>query len=195
MNGSRSWYVTFKKFTFLSVKTKLAITLDISNNILNWLWTLFKNVEPLTKRQGKRIYLIFKRNTAHLAHRRALRILIIASAQRLKSLFVQATFTQTLCFWTIHVSNENNSATVIPTIKGECATHRNCSKNVTLVGYKKSILVQMFDFAVTQVDNFCENEMITVMYKLLDWKDSSLVFFWIRDNNRICMFKCSAISL
>ena len=41
---------------------------------------------------------------------------------------------------------------------------------------KKSILVEMFDFAVTQVDNFCKNELITVLFKLFDGKDTSLVF-------------------
>ena len=64
----------------------------------------------------------------HLAHRRTLRTLIIASGERLRSLFVQAMFTRTLCNWTKHVPNENNSAFVIPTIRGEFATHRNCSR-------------------------------------------------------------------
>ena len=50
-------------------------------------------------------------------------------------------------------------------------------KIVTVVSNKKSILVEVFDFAVTQVDNFCKNELITVMFKLLDDKDASLVFF------------------
>ena len=50
-------------------------------------------------------------------------------------------------------------------------------KNVTLVGHKKSILVEMFHFAVTQVDNFCKNELINVMFKLFDGKDTSLVLF------------------
>ena len=50
-------------------------------------------------------------------------------------------------------------------------------KNVTLVGNKKSILVEMFHFAVTQVDNFCKNELITVMFKFFDGKDASLVLF------------------
>ena len=40
-------------------------------------------------------------------------------------------------------------------------------KNITLVSNKKSILVEMFDFAVTQVDNFCKNELITVIFKFL----------------------------
>ena len=48
-------------------------------------------------------------------------------------------------------------------------------RNATLVSNKKSILVEMFDFAVTQVDNFCKNELITVLFKLSDGKDASLV--------------------
>ena len=50
-------------------------------------------------------------------------------------------------------------------------------KNITLVSNKKLILVQMFDFSVTQVDNFCNNELITVMFKLFDGKDASVVLF------------------
>ena len=82
----------------------------------------------MTKRQEKRICLIFRRNIAHPTHLRPLRALIIASAKRLKNLFVKAKFTRIFCFWTIHVPNENNSAIVIPTIRGECATHCNCSQ-------------------------------------------------------------------
>ena len=51
----------------------------------------------------------------------------------------------------------------------------NALKKVTLVSNKKSILVEMLDFAVTQVDNFCRNELITVLFKLFDGKDPSLV--------------------
>ena len=50
-------------------------------------------------------------------------------------------------------------------------------KNVTLVSNKESSLLEVFDFAVTQVDNFRENELITVMFKLFDGKDASLVIF------------------
>ena len=50
-------------------------------------------------------------------------------------------------------------------------------KNVTFVSNKISILVEMFDFAVTQVDNFCKNELITVMFKLFDGENASLVLF------------------
>ena len=47
----------------------------------------------------------------------------------------------------------------------------------TLVSNKKSILIKMFDFAVTQVDNFCKKELITVLFKLFDAKDASLFLF------------------
>ena len=50
-------------------------------------------------------------------------------------------------------------------------------KNVTLVSNKISILVEMFDFAVTQVDDFCKNELITVMFRLFNGENSSLVLF------------------
>ena len=102
LDGSRSCYITTNRIAFLSVETILARTIDISNNILNCFGTPFKNVNPCSKRQQKGICLIFKKNIAHLTHRRTLRTLIITSAERLKSLFVQAKFTQTLCIWTIH---------------------------------------------------------------------------------------------
>ena len=50
-------------------------------------------------------------------------------------------------------------------------------KKITLVGNKESILVEMFDFAVTQVDNFCKNELVSVSFKLFDGKDASVVLF------------------
>ena len=110
-------------------------TIHISNNFLNWFWLLFKNVNSLTKWQEKVIYLIFKGNIAHLAHRSALWTLIIASTKRFKSLFVQTKSTWTLYIWTIHVSNENNSAIVIRTIS---ATHRNCSEKCYTCKQQKS---------------------------------------------------------
>ena len=90
---------------------------------------------------------------------------------------MQAKFTQTLCIWAKDVPNENNSAIVIPTVRVEALHIVILLKNITLVSNKKSILVEMFDFAVTQVDNFCKNELITVMFKLFDAKDASPVCF------------------
>ena len=125
INGSRSCYITTNRITFFSAETILARTIDISNNILNCFGTLFKNVNPCTKRQEKGICLIFKGNIAYLTNRPTLRTLIIASAERLKSLFVKAKFTQTLCIWAIHVPSDNTDTIVIRTIS---ATHRNCSE-------------------------------------------------------------------
>ena len=50
-------------------------------------------------------------------------------------------------------------------------------KKVTFSSNKKSILVEMIDFVVTQVDNFCKNELITAMFKLFDGKDATIVLF------------------
>ena len=138
--------------------------------------------------------MFFKINIAHLAHRRALQSLIIASAERLKSFSVQANFTRTLCIWTIQIPNENNSALSYPQT-GVNALHIVVAlKNVTPVSNKKSILGEMFDFAVTQVDNFYKNELITVMFKPFDGKDASLVVFKLNDV-RTCLLEYSAISL
>ena len=48
-------------------------------------------------------------------------------------------------------------------------------KSVKLVSNKKSILVEMFDFAVTQVNNFGKNELINVMFKPFDGKNAGFV--------------------
>ena len=125
INGSRSCYLTTNRFTFLSVETIPARTIDISNNIRNCFRTHSKNVNPCNKRQEKGMCLVFKRNIAHLTHRRTLRTLIITSAELFKSLFVQVKFTKTLLIWAIHVSNDNNGTIVIRTIS---ATHRTCSE-------------------------------------------------------------------
>ena len=93
INGYRSYYLTVKRLAFLSIETILTRTIDISNNALIWFRTSFKNVNPLDRSQRKGICLISKRNIARLAHRRTSRTLIITSAKRLKSLFVQAKFT------------------------------------------------------------------------------------------------------
>ena len=60
-------------------------------------------------------------------------------------------------------------------------------KNVTRVGNKKSILVEVFDLAETQVDNFCKNELITIKFKVFDGKDARLFF----QTGTIIEFVCS----
>ena len=65
-------------------------------------------------------------------------------------------------------------------------------KNVTLVSNKKSILVEMLDFSVTQVDNFCKNEVITVMFKLFEKKRRKSCSF---QTGTIIKFVCSNAQL
>ena len=50
-------------------------------------------------------------------------------------------------------------------------------KKVTLVSNKQPTLVEMFDFAVPQDDNFCRNKLITVLFKLFDGKNPSVDLF------------------
>ena len=176
-NGSRSCYVTVKRFTFLSVETILARTIDISNNILIWFWSLFKNVHPLTKRQEKGVCLFFKKEYCSPDTQTHIADIDNRFCQEIQKFFVQAKFTQTLCIWALHVSNKNNSVIVIPQSAANVLHIVIVLKNVTLVSNRDSILVKMFDFSVTQVDNFCKNELITVMFKLFDGENASLVLF------------------
>ena len=122
--------------------------------------------------------MFFKWNIAHLAHRRTLRALIIASVKRLKSLFVQAEFTQTLCIFVQYMSPMRIIVLLSYPQSGLEALHIVIAlKNNTPVSNKKSILVDVFNFTVTQVNNFCKNELITVMFKLFDGKDTSINLF------------------
>ena len=161
INGSRSCYITVKRLALLSVETILFRTQEkhFSNNILTCFWSLFKSVNLLAKRQEKGICLMFERNIAHLDYGRELRTLTFASAERLKSFFVQATFTRTLCKTTIHVANENFTGIVETTVRGECATHRNCFQYFTLVCIDLSVLVQTVNFAMVKLDNFCKKRI------------------------------------
>ena len=174
INGCRSCYITTNRFTFLSVETILARTIDISNKILNCFRTLFKNVNPCTKRQEKGVCLIFKGNIAYLTNRPTLRTLIIASAERLKSLFVKSNLPKHSVF------GQYTFPMIIMALLSYAKSVLHiviALKNITLVINKKSILVELFDFAVTQVDNFCKNELITVMFNFFYGKDTSLVLF------------------
>ena len=127
-NGSRSCYITAKTIACLSVERILTRTIHISNKTLNWLWTLFKNVNPLTKRRKKYFLDIQKE---YYAPGTQTRIANIDNCfwREIEKFFVPGKFTRTLCFWAIHVPNENNIAIVIPTNRNECATHCSCSQN------------------------------------------------------------------
>ena len=162
INGSRSCYITTKEIAFLSVGTILARTIDISNTILNWFSALFRKVKPLTKRQEKGISLIFKRNIAHLAHSPTLRTLIIASAKRLKRLFVQAKFAQPFVF---EQYTSPMSITVLLSYpqSGVNALHIVIALiYFTLVWNVISVLVEMVNFTMVKVVNFCKNKLIAL---------------------------------
>ena len=112
-----------------------------------------------------------------MAPRRAMCALIIASAGGFKSIFLQAKFTKQFVFGQ-YTSPMRIIVLLSYPQSGVKALHIVIDlKNITLESNKKLILVEMFDFALTQVDNFCENELITVKFKLFDGKDESLVLF------------------
>ena len=90
---------------------------------------------------------------------------------------MQAKFTQTVCIGQ-YTSPMRTKALLAYPQSGVNALHIVIAlKIVTFVGNKKSIPVEIFDFTVTQVNNFCKNELITVMFKLFDGKDTSLFLF------------------
>ena len=159
---SRRCYIIAKRFAFLSFETILARTIHIFNSLLNWFWTLFKNVYPLTKRQEKGICWIFERNLAHLAHRLALRTLIIASAERLKSLFMRQRLPEYVVFGQ-YMSPMRVLVLLSNPQSGVNALHIVSALNYfTLVCNVISVLVEMVIFAMVEVDNFCNNKLIAV---------------------------------
>ena len=74
--------------------------------------------------QKKRQCLFFKGTIAHLTRGRAIKTLIVASAERLKILFVLADFPRAQFIRTFFIPNEDNNAIILPTIRGERAIHR-----------------------------------------------------------------------
>ena len=162
INGSRSCYITAKRIAFLFVGTILGRTMDTSKNILNWFWALIKIVSALAKRQEKGGCLIFDRNIAHLAHRRALRLMIIASAEKLKNLIVQAKLPEKFVFGQytspmrtiVLLSYSESRVNVLHIIIA--------LDYFTLVCKVISVLVEVVNFAMVKVKNFCKKKMIAV---------------------------------
>ena len=159
MNGSQSCYITVKRFAFLSVETTLARTIHISNNILNWFWTLSKNVNLWVKRQEKGFCLIFKRNIAHLAHRRTLLTLIIASAESLKNLLYRQSLAKHFVYGQYTPPMKVIVRRSYPQ-SGVNALHIVIALSYsTMVCNIISVLVEMVNFAMIKVNNFCDNKM------------------------------------
>ena len=84
--------------------------------------------KPLDQTAKKLLCLVFKGIIAHLTHRVALKKLIVAAVERLKSPSVHPNYSQTHCTRTIHVPNKVNNAIVIPRIRVACLTNRYCSQ-------------------------------------------------------------------
>ena len=81
-------------------------TIHISNFISYWFFGLLRNIDPQVKLQEKRFSSFFKEKNALLTHGLALRTLIVAFVEKLKSLLLQAKYTRTLCIRTIQNPNK-----------------------------------------------------------------------------------------
>ena len=161
-NGLRSCYTTVKRFAFRSVGTVFARIIHNSNNILNLFGSLFKNVNALTKRQENGTCLIFKRNTAHLTHKRTLRALIIASAKRLKSLLEHAKFIEHFVFEQ-YASPMRLIVLLSYSQSGVNALHIVIALNYfTFVHNVISVFVEIVLFALVKVYNLCKKKLIAV---------------------------------
>ena len=64
----------------------------------------------------------------------------------------------------------------------------------TLVCNVISVLVEMVNFALVKVDNFCKNKLIAVKFQLFHGKYAKIVVL-NRNDKRFCLFGCSVISL
>ena len=118
--------------------------------------------KPPAKRQEKGTCLISKRNIAHLTQRRALRTLIIASAERLKSLFFRQSLPELFLFGQ-YTSPRRIIVLLSYPQSGVNALHIVFApKYFTLVGNVTSVLVKMVNFTVVKVDNFCKNKLIAL---------------------------------
>ena len=183
INVSRSSYI----IAFLSVETILARTIHICNNISNWFRTLFKNVNHSRKRQEKFFFHLQKEYCAP-----GTQTLITASAERLKSLFEQAKFTRTLMSplrLIVLISYPQSGVNVLHIV--------NTLSYFTLVRNVISILVDMVNFAMVKVDNFCKNKLIAMQFKLFDGRYARSVVskserstklpFWMFNDNVIVM--------
>ena len=125
-------YTTVETGNFWWLKGKHTFRLGMWDNTnlqqhLQLIFCLFKNEHVLTN-QKKRICLFFQGNIAQLKHCFAIKTLLVASAEWLKSLFVHAMYFRTHCIRTNPCPNKPKIAIVIATIGDECTTHRKCSQ-------------------------------------------------------------------
>ena len=129
--------------------------LDFPNNIFNWFFFLLTNVKLPVAHQEKRVCWIFKKTLVYRAHGRAIRTLVIASAERFKSLFIHAKLPRTRFARTIRVPNKFNNAFFIPKLRVEIATQR--------------IFSQLLHACVQRIIGFCgsvEGLMLTISVKM-----------------------------
>ena len=112
--------------------------------------------------------MIFKRNIAHLIHRRTLRTLIIASTEKLKVFLSRHSLPEHFVFGQ-YTSRRRTMVPLSYPQSGVNAQHIVIALSCfTLVCNVISVLVEMVNFAMVKVDNFCKNRLIAVYLKLFD---------------------------
>ena len=161
INGSRNCYVTVKKFALVSVEIILSRTIHISNNILNWFWLLFKNLNPLGNRQKIGICLIFK-GILRTWHTDKLCGHWYSLLPKDWSLLCKQSLPERLVF------GQNASALRIIVLLSYPQSGVNALSIVIALNYftvvcnLMSVIVEMVNFPMVKVENFCKNKLIAV---------------------------------
>ena len=162
MNGSPSCYITVKRLAFFPVETILARTIHISNDILNWFWALFKNVDSVAKRQEKGTCWIFKRilrtwhTDSHCGHWKSFlprewNVFLCRQSLREQFVFGQYTSHMGLSVLLSYPQSGVNALNIIIALN-----------YFTLVCSVIWVPVKMVKFTMVKVDNFCKKKLIAV---------------------------------
>ena len=162
INGSRSCYITTKRFAFLSVGTKLARTIDISNNNLNWFWALFKKVNPWPSDKKKEFVWSSEKilrtwhTDPHCEHWKSLLPRdwkVFLCTQSLTKHFVIRQHTSPMRIIVLMSYPQS----------GVKALHIVIALHFfSLVCNVISVLVEMVNFTMVKLDSFCKNKLIAV---------------------------------
>ena len=162
INGYLICYITAKRFAFPSVGTNPARKKDICSNILNWFWTVFKNVNPLAQTTEKELVwssegiLRTWHTDAQCGHWWSLLSRdwkVFLCRQSLPDYFVFGQYTFRMRK-TVLLSYPQS---------GVNALHIATAFNYfTLVCNIIPVLVEQVNFAMVKADNFCKNKLIAV---------------------------------
>ena len=118
--------------------------------------------KPFDQTTKKGICLIFKRNSAHLGDRCALRSLIIVSVERFKSLSCRQNLPEQFVFGQYTSPMRVIVLLSYPQSGVKALYIVTALKYFTLVCNVMLVFVEMVNFAMVKVDNFCTIKLIAV---------------------------------